>query len=212
MHFRTPTAIAVAATTALLLAACSGTTGAGRNPSPSNSSGAMSGMSMPASPAASMAAGAFNTQDVKFAQMMTAHHLQAIQMADVILKKTGIDPRVTALATAIKGAQSPEITEMNTWLTSWGSKPVTDSMAGMSMGSGSGMMSMDDMTALGAASGAQASKLFLTGMITHHTGAITMAKTEISTGKNADAITLAKNITTSQTAQIAEMKKLLAAL
>lgn len=212
MHFRTPTAIAVAATTALLLAACSGTTGAGRNPSPSNSSGAMSGMSMPASPAASMAAGAFNTQDVKFAQMMTAHHLQAIQMADVILKKTGIDPRVTALATAIKGAQSPEITEMNTWLTSWGSKPVTDSMAGMSMGSGSGMMSMDDMTALGAASGAQASKLFLTGMITHHTGAITMAKTEISTGKNADAITLAKNITTSQTAQIAEMKKLLAGL
>ena len=212
MQFRTPTTIAVAATTALLLAACSGTTGAGSNPSSSESSGGMSGMSMPASPAASMAAGSFNTQDVKFAQMMTAHHLQAIQMADVILKKTGIDPRVTALATAIKGAQSLEITEMNTWLTSWGSKPVTDSMAGMSMGSGSGMMSMDDMTALGTASGAQASKLFLTGMITHHTGAIAMAKTEISTGKSADAITLAKNITTSQTAQIAEMKKLLAAL
>jgi uncharacterized protein (DUF305 family) len=211
MNLRTPTAIAVAATAALLLAACSSPAGTGR------SSGSMSGMSMSAAPSTSpsgavAAAGSFDKQDVLFAQMMAAHHLQAVEMADVVLQKTGVDPRVTALATTIKAEQKPEIDEMNGWLTSWGSKPVTASMSGMSMGSGSGMMSMDDMTALADASGAQATRLFLTGMITHHTGAITMAMSEITAGRNADAIALANSITTSQTAQIAEMKTLLAGL
>lgn len=209
MNFRTPTAIAVAATAALLLAACSGTAGS------SSSSGSMPGMSMSAAPSAAAsggtaAAGSFNRQDVLFAQMMAAHHLQAVEMADVVLKKTGINPKITALATTIKNEQKPEIDEMNGWLTSWGSKPVTDSMSGMGMGSGSGMMSMDDMTALADASGAKASKLFLSGMITHHTGAITMAQTEIKNGKSGDAIKLANSIITSQTAQIAEMEKLFA--
>jgi uncharacterized protein (DUF305 family) len=211
MNFRTPTAIAVAATAALLLASCSGTAGS------TSSSGSMSGMSMSAAPSAAAssstaAATSFNKQDVLFAQMMAAHHLQAVEMADVVLKKTGINPKVTALATTIKNEQKPEIDEMNGWLTSWGSKPVTDSMSGMGMGSSSGMMSMDDMTALADASGAKASKLFLSGMITHHTGAITMAQTEIKNGKSADAIKLANSIITSQTAQIAEMEKLFASV
>jgi uncharacterized protein (DUF305 family) len=211
MNLRTPTAIAVAATAALLLAACSSPAGTG------SSSGSMSGMSMSAAPSTSpsgvvAAAGSFDKQDVLFAQKMAAHHLQAVEMADVVLQKTGVDPRVTALATTIKAEQKPEIDEMNGWLTSWGSKPVTASMSGMIMGSGSGMMSMDDMTALADASGAQATRLFLTGMITHHTGAITMAMSEITAGRDADAIALANSITTSQTAQIAEMKTLLAGL
>jgi uncharacterized protein (DUF305 family) len=212
MNFRTPTAIAVAATAALLLASCSGTAG-----SSSSSSGSMSGMSVSAAPSAAAsgttaAAASFNKQDVLFAQMMAAHHLQAVEMADVVLKKTGINPKITALATTIKNEQKPEIDEMNGWLTSWGSKPVTDSMSGMGMGSGSGMMSMDDMTALAGASGAKASKLFLSGMITHHTGAIAMAQTETKNGKSADAMKLANSIITSQTAQIAEMEKLFASV
>lgn len=210
MNFRTPTAIAVATTTALLLAACSGTSGAGSTPAP-----AMSGMhsSASASPSVSTAAGgSFTKRDVMFAQMMAAHHLQAIEMADVVLKKTGIDPRVAALALRIKAEQTPEIEKMNGWLSSWGSKPVTSSMAGMSMGSGSGMMSMDDMTALADASGAKAAKLFLTGMITHHIGAIAMARTEISAGKSSAAVALAHSITGSQTAQITEMNGLLSSL
>jgi uncharacterized protein (DUF305 family) len=212
MNFRTPTAIAVAATAALLLASCSGTAG-----SSSSSSGSMSGMSVSAAPSAAAsgttaAAASFNKQDVLFAQMMAAHHLQAVEMADVVLKKTGINPKITSLATTIKNEQKPEIDEMNGWLTSWGSKPVTDSMSGMGMGSGSGMMSMDDMTALAGASGAKASKLFLSGMITHHTGAIAMAQTETKNGKSADAMKLANSIITSQTAQIAEMEKLFASV
>ncbi len=101
---------------------------------------------------------------------------------------------------------------MNSWLRSWGSNPMTSSMAGMSMGSGSGMMSMDDMTALADASGAKASNLFLTGMITHHTGAIAMARAEIRAGTSAAAVALAHSITVSQTAQITEMKRLLSSL
>jgi uncharacterized protein (DUF305 family) len=65
-----------------------------------------------------------------------------------------------------------------------------DSMSGMG-GMGEGMMSDDDMAALDAATGAEASKIFLEQMTTHHQGAITMAKTDISDGKNPDAITLA---------------------
>ena len=51
--------------------------------------------------------------------------------------------------------------------------------------------------------------MFLTMMIEHHTGAIEMAKTEQSKGKNADAKALAKEIEAAQTTEIAEMKKML---
>jgi len=154
----------------------------------------------------------FNDADTNFATGMVPHHEQAVAMADMILVKEGIDPRVTDLAKRIKAAQGPEITEMTAWLTTWGT-PV-HSMAGMSGMSGmdSGMMSDDDMAALGVAKGNDASKLFLQQMTTHHQGAITMAKTEISDGKNAGAITLAKAILTGQSAEIAEMASILSTL
>ena len=46
-------------------------------------------------------------------------------------------------------------------------------------------------------------------MIKHHTGAVEMATTEQSDGKNADAVALAKKIEAAQTAEIAHMKDLL---
>lgn len=46
-------------------------------------------------------------------------------------------------------------------------------------------------------------------MITHHEGAITMAKTEQSQGTNADAVALAKKIEGDQTTEIARMRRLL---
>jgi uncharacterized protein (DUF305 family) len=48
-------------------------------------------------------------------------------------------------------------------------------------------------------------------MIQHHKGAIDMAKDQIEDGQNSDAVTLAKNIITSQTAEITVMKGLLSA-
>ncbi len=155
--------------------------------------------------------GARNDADVTFALGMVPHHQQAVQMADTILGKDGIDNRVIALAKKIKVAQDPEITLMTGWLATWGS-PV-DSMSNMpGMDMGTGMMSKDDMSKLDAATGLDASKLFLEQMAMHHTGALDMANVELSNGTNPDARELAKNILSSQTAEIAEMKSILVSL
>ena len=88
-------------------------------------------------------------------------------------------------------------------------------MGGMgSMSSGTaasmpGMMSDAQMTQLTAATGPAFDKLFLQMMIVHHQGALTMAKTETAQGNNPAALTLAKSITTSQTAQINQMQDML---
>ena len=67
------------------------------------------------------------------------------------------------------------------------------------------------MTALKDAQGADASKLFLTQMIAHHEGAITMAQTEIKDGQYPAAVAMAHSIVTSQQQEIDTMKGILAA-
>jgi uncharacterized protein (DUF305 family) len=76
----------------------------------------------------------------------------------------------------------------------------------------SGMMSEQDMAALQKAQGVEASKLFLTQMITHHEGAITMAQNEIKDGQYPAALELARSIVTSQQKEIETMKGILATL
>ncbi|WP_090362755.1 DUF305 domain-containing protein [Mycolicibacterium fluoranthenivorans] len=165
-----------------------------------------------------------NHADEMFAQMMIPHHQQAIEMSDMVLGKQGVDPKVIALATQIKAAQGPEIQQMQGWLTQWGATAMSPSsgmpgMPGMSgmpgmpgMQTGQGMMSEQDMAALQNAQGVAASKLFLTQMIAHHQGAITMAETEIKTGQSPAAVALANSIKTSQQREIDTMKTLLGSL
>jgi uncharacterized protein (DUF305 family) len=183
---------------------------------------------------------AHNQADVVFAQHMIPHHQQAIEMSDMLLPKQGIDPRVIELANQIKAAQGPEIQQMQGWLTQWGSPqmptssgmpghgdmpmpsgdmpghgsmPTTSGMPSMSGTPGmSGMMSEQDMAALQNAQGVEAGKLFLTQMITHHEGAITMAQTEIKDGQYPAAVELARSIVTSQQKEIETMKGILATL
>jgi uncharacterized protein (DUF305 family) len=168
------------------------------------------------------AAEAHNDADVMFAQHMIPHHQQAVEMSDMLLAKQGIDPRVTQLATQIKAAQGPEIQQMQSWLNQWGNPtmapmpsgdmdmPGHGDMPGMS--SGQGMMSDQDMTALQNAQGVEASKLFLTQMIQHHEGAITMAQTEIKDGQYPPAVEMARSIVTSQQQEIDSMNGILASL
>lgn len=212
--WRTPAALVVAA---LALGSCttpSSFSGSGHDmgstPNPGMSATA------PAGPATgTRASGPHNTADVTFATMMIAHHQQAIEMADLILAKDGPDEKVTALANRIKAAQVPEIARMSGWLAGWGQNPnpnSTGTMTGMNGTNGmngDGMMSQVDMTALQAATGQAATQLFLTGMITHHEGAVAMAQTELSGGSNPDSTALAQSIITSQTAEISEMNALL---
>jgi uncharacterized protein (DUF305 family) len=172
------------------------------------------------SPATSAAAAASSTHaveahndaDVMFAQHMIPHHAQAIEMSDTLLAKQGIDPKVIELANQIKAAQGPEIQQMQSWLTQWGT-PSMPSMSGHGdMAGMSGIMTDQDMTALKDAQGIDSSKLFLTQMITHHEGAITMAQSEIKDGQYPPAVGMARAIVTNQQQEIDTMKGLLAAL
>jgi len=75
-----------------------------------------------------------------------------------------------------------------------------------------GMMSEQDMAALTAARGADASKLFLTQMISHHQGAITMAQKEIDTGQYPPATQLARSILDTQQREIDTMNGMLGSM
>jgi uncharacterized protein (DUF305 family) len=165
-----------------------------------------------AAPSSTHAAEAHNDADVMFAQHMIPHHAQAIEMSDTLLAKQGIDPKVIELANQIKAAQGPEIQQMQSWLTQWGT-PSMPSMSGHGdMAGMSGIMTDQAMTALKDAQGIDASKLFLTQMITHHEGAITMAQSEIKDGQYPPAVGMARAIVTNQQQEIDTMKGLLAAL
>jgi uncharacterized protein (DUF305 family) len=85
-------------------------------------------------------------------------------------------------------------------------------MPGGGMGGMSGMMSAEDMEALRSAQGVEASRLFLTQMIEHHRGAIEMARTEIDTGQNPDAVAMARSIADTQQREITTMENILSSL
>lgn len=163
---------------------------------------------------------------------MIPHHQQAIEMSDMLLGKQSIDPEVISLANQIKNAQGPEIQQMQGWLQEWGASsspapaPTSTAMPGHNMpghqmpsgdmddmpGTGSGghgMMSEADMAALQNAQGPEASRLFLTQMIAHHKGAIMMAQEEIELGQFPAAVEMARNIVSSQQAEVDTMQGML---
>jgi uncharacterized protein (DUF305 family) len=161
---------------------------------------------------------AFNDADVTFVTGMIGHHQQAVVMSDWAAER-GSDPKVQALAKRITAAQGPEIRTMTAWLKAW-DQPVPDAynpdaehgghaMEGMDMGS-EGMMSADDMATLETAKGADFDQEFLRQMVKQHEGAVSMSKDELKSGENPKAKVLAKAIIAAQTAEIAEMKGLLA--
>ena len=205
MRFRTLTLTAGALATVLVLAGCAPTDGT--MPGMDHGSGGMT------STAPSQSAAAFNAADEMFVTMMIPHHQQAIEMADLILGKDGIDERVVTLAQQIKDAQGPEIETMQGWLQEWGLPSPDPSAGGMEgMDHGDGMMSEEDMAALESATGVEATRLFLQGMIEHHNGAIMMAETELSNGQNPDALELAQQVIDGQSAEVTTMQEILDSL
>ncbi len=207
MRFRVLALSTAALAAALVLAGCAPT---GSMPGMDHGLGGMtSGTPAPSEQAS------FNSADEMFVTMMIPHHEQAIEMADQILAKDGIDERVVTLAEQIKAAQGPEIQTMKGWLEDWGI-PYDDSMSDMGgmggMDHGDGMMSDDDMAALDAATGVEATRLFLEGMVGHHQGAVTMAQMVLNNGENPDVAALAQQIIDGQTAEITTMQDILATL
>lgn len=196
MKIRAAATSALALSAALLLSGCA----------TAADDGSMPGMDHGSS---SPSAGA-DEADAMFASMMIVHHEQAIEMSDIVLAAEGIDPAVTELAQRIKAAQGPEIEQLEGWLDEWGISP--DDREASGMDHGDGMMSEDDLTALRAADGPEASRLFLEQMIVHHEGAVEMAQAQIDDGSDPEAVELAHTIVDAQTDEIQEMKDLLSAL
>ena len=186
--------------TALTLSAC-GT-------SDNGSTGSMGGMdhgTASTGTSATSGSAASRPGDVMFAQMMIPHHEQAIEMADLALQNRSASNEVTDLARQIKAAQDPEIETMNRWLREWNA-PAASSM---SHGSGGGMMSEGDMLSLGEAKGSEFDRLWLTMMIEHHEGAVSMAQQVLTTTAKPDVKAMAQAIVDGQNKEIATMRGML---
>ena len=195
---KTLIALVAAVTTALLVSSCT---------SPSSTSS--DGHTDHTHGSESSAAAPNNAADVTFVSGMIPHHEQAVEMSALVPQRS-TNPEVIKLAADISAAQEPEIQTMKGFLAQWNAGEGTGH-EGHDMGAMTGMVDDGSMAKLETLKGADFDKLWLTSMIGHHEGAVTMAKTEIADGANADAKALADHIVTAQEAEIAQMKKMVAA-
>src|SRR5260370_20966899 len=109
---------------------------------------------------------------------MSMPHAQAVEMTALISSHTE-NKALRSLGARISSSQSDEITFMRRWLAARG-EPVSMAMPGMRDMDMSrlmpGMLTAEQMEALRKAKDTEFDRLFLTGMIQHHEGALTMVK------------------------------------
>lgn len=159
--------------------------------------------------------------DIDFMQGMIMHHNQAVEMTE-LLKTRSQDPEVRELGKKIDVSQTDEMRWMKQWLTDRGlpiSAPMDMGgmdMPGMDMSSMMpampGMLTSAQMNALRKASGPMFDHLFLTGMIQHHTGALTMVKQLFANpgaGQDPQLFDFASDVDNTQQAEIDYMQHML---
>ena len=181
----------------------------------------------------------FTPADVGFMQHMIVHHAQAVEMVG-LLETRGSNARVKLLGRRIALSQEAEMALMRGWLSERG-QPLTmpgmdhaamghdahagmdhsaHAMSGHDMGADdtpvmAGMLTPRQMRELAAATGSGFDRLFLTGMIQHHQGALDMVDALMET-PNAAEDTLMSDFTASvvadQQAEILRMQSLLSDL
>jgi len=151
-------------------------------------------------------------------QGMIMHHAQAVEMTALIASHTE-NRDLRALGARISSSQSDEIKFMKRWLATR-VEPLTMDMAGMpgmdasggAMALMPGMLSAQQMEALRNAKGLEFDRLFLSGMIQHHNGALTMVKDLFDTagaGQDAELFNFATDADNSQRAEIKIMQSML---
>jgi uncharacterized protein (DUF305 family) len=152
--------------------------------------------------------------DIDFMQGMIMHHSQAVEMTALIPSHTQ-NKAVRALGARISLSQTDEIKFMRQWLVARG-ESTSMSMTGMADMDMSapmpGMLTAKQMEALRHATGAEFDRLFLTGMIQHHGGALVMVKDLFDTpgaGQTADLFDFATDVDNSQRAEIRLMQGML---
>ena len=160
-------------------------------------------------------------------QGMIMHHGQAVDMVALIDERTQ-NKELRLLGQRIGHSQAEEMKFMRRWLEARGQStempmkgmagmPGMD-MPGMDMHHMShqmlmpGMLTAEQMQALKNAKGAEFDRLFLTGMIQHHGGALTMVKDLYDTagaGQDAELFTFTTDVDTGQRAEIRIMQTML---
>jgi uncharacterized protein (DUF305 family) len=160
--------------------------------------------------------------DIDFMSHMIGHHAQAIEMSEMA-ESHGASSGVKTLASRIINAQRDEIATMQRWLRAR-NQPVPDASPGammMNMGGTMhpmlmpGMLTPEQMKQLDEARGKEFDRLFLTGMIQHHRGAVQMvAELFNSYGAAQDELVFkfASDVQVDQRTEIARMERMLAAL
>jgi uncharacterized protein (DUF305 family) len=149
---------------------------------------------------------------------MIMHHSQAVEMTALISSHTE-NKDLRSLGARISSSQSDEIKFMKRWLAARGElvSKATPEMPGMDMSREKmalmpGMLTPEQMEALRKAKGAEFDRLFLTGMIQHHNGALTMVKDLFDTagaGQDAELFNFATDVDTGQRAEIKIMQTML---
>jgi uncharacterized protein (DUF305 family) len=115
--------------------------------------------------------------DISFMQGMIHHHSQAVDMTAWAPTHTH-NKALLSLCQRISISQTDEMKFMKTWLVDRG-QPIMVHSPGMDMSSMPlmpGMLTKQQMEALGKAKNAEFDRLFLTGMIQHHGGALVMVQ------------------------------------
>lgn len=153
-------------------------------------------------------------------QGMIMHHAQAVEMTALIESHTETR-ELRLLGARISKSQSDEMNFMKRWLEARG-EPVSPPMPGMDTAGHDmsshhhmlmpGMLTPKQMDALKEAKGAEFDRLFLTGMIQHHDGALMMVKDLFDTagaGQDAELFNFATDVDSGQRAEIRIMQTML---
>lgn len=157
--------------------------------------------------------------DVDFMAGMIHHHAQALVMSRMA-PTHGASPALEVMAARIINGQNDEIALMQRWLRERG-EPVPDpEAAAMDMaGHGghhevqmAGMLTPEQLARLDAARGAEWDRLFLTYMIQHHQGAVTMVNELFDTygaAQGDEIFKIASDIAADQASEIDRMQSML---
>ncbi len=149
--------------------------------------------------------------DVRFVQGMLAHHAQALEMTALVPTRSH-DDALKRLAERIDVSQRDEMEMMRDWLTRRGESLPDPHAHHHADGHMPGMLSAAQMQALASADGRAFDRLFLEGMIQHHSGALTMVQELFATrgaGQEPDLFDFASEVEADQAMEIARMRAVL---
>lgn len=151
----------------------------------------------------------YTQADIDFMIGMIHHHAQALVMSR-LAPTHGASGPLGIMAERIINAQKDEIALMERWLRDRDEqKPDADMDMGAMM---PGMLTGAQLDALGSAQGPEFDRLFLTYMIQHHRGAITMVSELFATdgaAREQTVFKLASDIEADQTSEITRMQSML---